>query len=207
MSTSDTPTEKENRRRKEIIAAAREVFSKYGYRKTSMVDIAKEVDINQATLYHYFKNKEEIFIEKLLAEHAEFREKRMKLIAKEMSTQRKITSFFGLKLDFFYGNSINEQIAELNHSKIPENHRKKLDYLSRQEQAYVKTLLDNAIQSGELSSTIDTIQLTRIIFRIFQGIRVENKFKHFLSKEKVQTELLSKEMEQSIQYLFDNLKE
>ncbi len=207
MSKTDTPEEADNKRKSEILAAAREVFRKYGYRKTSMVDIAKEVDLNQATLYHYFKNKEDIFVEKILADHAEFRERRAKLIAEEVSTQRKIAAFFALKIEFFFGISVDEQIAEVNYSKIPENHRKELDNLSRQERTYIKSLLDSAVQSGELSSNIDTTQLTKIIFRIFQGIRFEIKFNHFLSKKKLQTEVLMKEMEQSIQYLFDNQKE
>jgi TetR/AcrR family fatty acid metabolism transcriptional regulator len=207
MTKQDTPEETENERKLEIIAAARKVFSKYGYRKTAMVDIAKEVGLNQATLYHYFKNKEDVFIEKILADHTEFREKRKRLVAEEVSTQGKITAFFALKMEFFFGISVYEQIAELNYSKIPENHRKELDNLNRQEQEYIRSLLDSAIQNGELSSNIDATQLTKIIFRIFQGIRFEIKFNHFLSKQKLQREVLMKEMQQSIQYLFDNLRE
>jgi AcrR family transcriptional regulator len=206
MTKSDMPKEIAKKREKEIIAAAREVFRKYGYKKTTMVDIAKEIDLNQATLYHYFKNKEEIFIEQMLADHEEFRDRRSKIMAEELSTQRKITLFFSLKLDFFYGKHIYEQIAELNKSKISENHRKKIDDLGRQEQAYVKSLLESAIQSGELPSNVNTTQLTKTLFRIFQGIRFENHLQYLFSKQQMQTQLLVKEMEQSIQYLFDNLK-
>jgi AcrR family transcriptional regulator len=205
MSIDEIP-KKTLKKKQEIIAAARVVFDKYGYKKSTMVDIAKELDLNQATLYHYFQNKEELFIEKILADHAIFREKRTKVIVEESSILQKITSFFTLKIRFFIDNRIDEQIGELNRTRISENHKKALDNLSRQEQAYIKNLLESAVQSGELPSSLNSTQLTRIIFRIYQGIRFQNKFNFFVSKQEIQPDLLIKEMEQSIEYLFNNIK-
>ncbi len=44
-----------------ILAAAQVQFSRYGFRRTSMADIAKETGVSRASLYSYFENKEEIF--------------------------------------------------------------------------------------------------------------------------------------------------
>lgn len=46
--------------REKIIDTARFVFSKIGFRKTTMLDIAKALYKAKSSLYHYFKNKEEI---------------------------------------------------------------------------------------------------------------------------------------------------
>jgi len=48
-------------KREAILAAAFTQFSLYGFRRTSMEDIAKETGISRASLYSYFENKEEIF--------------------------------------------------------------------------------------------------------------------------------------------------
>lgn len=48
-------------KRESILAAAQVQFSRYGFRRTSMEDIAKETGISRASLYSYFDNKEEIF--------------------------------------------------------------------------------------------------------------------------------------------------
>ncbi len=45
----------------EIINSASLLFDKYGARKTTMEDIAREVGKGKSTLYYYFKNKEEVF--------------------------------------------------------------------------------------------------------------------------------------------------
>jgi len=44
-----------------IINAAEGQFVRFGFRKTTMEDIAKAAGIGKATLYYYFKSKEDIF--------------------------------------------------------------------------------------------------------------------------------------------------
>jgi AcrR family transcriptional regulator len=47
---------------------AREVFARYGYRKTSVEEIGKACGLVGAALYHYYSSKEEIFAEVVRAE-------------------------------------------------------------------------------------------------------------------------------------------
>lgn len=48
-------------KRESILSAAQVQFSRYGFRRTSMEDIAKETGVSRASLYSSFENKEEIF--------------------------------------------------------------------------------------------------------------------------------------------------
>ena len=52
-----------------ILNAAFAQFGRYGFRKTSMDDIAREADISRASIYSYFENKEEILRELSAALH------------------------------------------------------------------------------------------------------------------------------------------
>lgn len=47
-------------RREAIVDAAAEIFHRKGYRGTTLDDIAAEVDLTKATMYHYFSSKAEI---------------------------------------------------------------------------------------------------------------------------------------------------
>ncbi len=47
--------------RERIIDVARLVFAKYGYKKTTMDDIAIGAQKGKSSIYYYFKSKEEIF--------------------------------------------------------------------------------------------------------------------------------------------------
>lgn len=52
---------KKNEERKEqILRAAERLFSRRGYPETTIVDIAREAKISEATLYEYFSSKEEL---------------------------------------------------------------------------------------------------------------------------------------------------
>jgi len=49
--------------RERILTAAFTLFGRYGFRRTSMEDIASEADLSRAALYLQFRNKEDIFRE------------------------------------------------------------------------------------------------------------------------------------------------
>lgn len=55
-----------DQRKKEILDSAEKLFFEGGYDDISMNDIAKDVELNKATLYLYFNNKEELFFASVL---------------------------------------------------------------------------------------------------------------------------------------------
>lgn len=50
-----------DRVRNSIIQVARDVFSRFGFRKTTMEEIAQATRKGKSSIYYYFKSKEEIF--------------------------------------------------------------------------------------------------------------------------------------------------
>ena len=48
-------------KKEEVINAARDLFTKYGYKKVSMDEIAKEANVTKKTIYSYFSDKEVMF--------------------------------------------------------------------------------------------------------------------------------------------------
>src|ERR1700680_3436206 len=52
----------ENVRYKRAIRAAEEMFKRVGFRAVTMEMVAREANVAKATLYSYFKNKDELFI-------------------------------------------------------------------------------------------------------------------------------------------------
>ena len=57
--------------RERILGAAFTLFSRYGYKRTSMEDIASEAGLSRAALYLQFHNKEDIFRELARGLHEE----------------------------------------------------------------------------------------------------------------------------------------
>jgi AcrR family transcriptional regulator len=61
MGIQERKERERERRRQQIMVAARRVFSAKGLNKSTMEDIAKEAELSPGTLYLYFRNKDELF--------------------------------------------------------------------------------------------------------------------------------------------------
>ncbi len=61
MQVKSESVNKKDQNRENILKIAREIFSKYGYKKTTLDDIASAVRKGKSSLYYYFKSKEDLF--------------------------------------------------------------------------------------------------------------------------------------------------
>ncbi len=61
MGIQERKERERERRRQQIIVAAKRVFSAKGFTKATMEDIAKEAELSPGTIYLYFKNKDELY--------------------------------------------------------------------------------------------------------------------------------------------------
>jgi len=61
MGIKERKERERERRKQQIIVAAKRVFSDRGFNRATMEDIAREAELSPGTLYLYFKNKEELY--------------------------------------------------------------------------------------------------------------------------------------------------
>jgi AcrR family transcriptional regulator len=61
-------------RRRQILEAAAKVFARLGYAGTGTADIAREAGIGEPTIYRYFTNKRELYLEAIREGAREIRE-------------------------------------------------------------------------------------------------------------------------------------
>ncbi len=61
MGTAERRQRERERKEREIIEAARELFFKKGYDSTSVDEVAERLELSKGTIYLYFANKEEIY--------------------------------------------------------------------------------------------------------------------------------------------------
>ena len=61
MGIKERKEREKERRRQQIIIAAKRIFSAKGFNKATMEDIAEEAEISPGTIYIYFKNKDELY--------------------------------------------------------------------------------------------------------------------------------------------------
>lgn len=170
--------------REHLVQAARQVFMRYGFKKTALDDIAKEARKGKSTIYYYFKSKDEIFKAVIEAES----EIRTQTINEQVSAvddpQQKLRTYIFVRLlslkkvDNYYEaikNDLLDNLYFINSLRI-----KHLD----SEVTFVKNLLLEGIDKGVF--TIQNPELTaRTIVTLLQGFEVPLIQKN-LSDEEIQ---------------------
>ena len=76
-----------------IVAVAKEMIALYGFKKTTMDEIAAKARMGKSSMYYYFKNKEDIFAEIVRIDSDHFRKKLNDAIQSAYSTQDKIMQY------------------------------------------------------------------------------------------------------------------
>ena len=79
--------------RHQVVEAAAAVIRQFGFQKTTMNDIARALRMGKSSLYHYFQNKEEIFVEVLKTDLDGLRAEFMDAIESERTAEGKLRAY------------------------------------------------------------------------------------------------------------------
>jgi AcrR family transcriptional regulator len=135
----------------QIIEAARSLFHKYGFKRVSMDEIAREAGVTKKTIYMYFNSKEEL-LKYFIQEEIE----KMKNIIEEVENQN--NDFFDTVNQAIYKllkyrkeqdflNNIEKEAELLGNPVIVQN----LQLIDEQIQNYIKEKLKKAKEKGHIS--------------------------------------------------------
>lgn len=160
-------------RRAAILNAALKLFSQYGYRRTSIDDIAREAEIAKGTVYLSFKSKEEIFraLSESLIERTEADVKTAR--AAIGTIEQRLVAVLEAKLGFLFETVFQSaHAAELMDSK----NRLSADLFAQAGRRYMKVLremIDEATRAGELAPArldLDSDDLAQMLVAAAHGI-------------------------------------
>jgi AcrR family transcriptional regulator len=80
--------------KEQIITAAKEIFARYGYKKTTMDDIAASIYKAKSSIYHYFSSKEDIFKAVIEREAAHIQQEIRDAVGNESTPVAKLIAYF-----------------------------------------------------------------------------------------------------------------
>lgn len=92
------------RRRREIFDAAIEVFSKKGFDKATLDEIAEHLKISKPAIYLYFKNKETLFFSMFQDKISIIQSNINNILSKKMDSILRLKEFISFELNFFTQN-------------------------------------------------------------------------------------------------------
>ena len=114
-------------RRKEFIAAARELFVEKGFDQTSVSDITNRVGMSHGSFFYYFKSKKGVMEEVINDNLTSWKDFMLDLVAnEEMNALKKMQIIFGMTIKSRKAKqNINEFFQKEGNAVMYREHRKK----------------------------------------------------------------------------------
>jgi len=138
-----------------IVGIARRIFTRYGFRKTTMEEIANASQMGKSSIYYYFKSKEEIFRAVVELEATILKERLSRIISKNNSPPERLKAYILFRLhhvrtlENFYA-ALNEET--LSYMGFILEIRRNFE---AEEQELVSKILEDGMEQGvfQLSSS------------------------------------------------------
>lgn len=161
--------------RKQILTAARERFSHYGYSKTTMSEIAKDCEMSAGNIYRFFASKLDIAEAMAVAFNNEAQEKIRQISNFETPPPDRLFELFSYALEETYKTIEAEakilEIAEILRRERPQFFNTQL----AEERVHIVKILTDGIESGDFRAldapyvTAEMIQAALMKFRFPQA--------------------------------------
>ena len=182
-----------------IIQNAAKCFTRYGYNKTTMDDIGKSVGLKKNSLYHYFKNKEEIFFAVLINEQQHVNNNFYKQLKEIKGIKNKILGYVKLKLDICKEESI--LFSAMSELMVPEHslYERIIFYLFEIEIVSLEKMLKEAYDNKEVKQ-IDFRMFSESMMMIFNSIK-----KLEISHQSVSSPFKNKTLNDYIIFIFESM--
>ena len=131
-----------------IIKTAQQLFGRFGLNKTTVDEIAKLARIGKGTIYHYFKSKEDIFVEVIDKESQYLKEKILQAVQQADSPKEKLRIFTLTRI------RVIKELANI-YYVLQSEYLLQYDFVEkarqnnfREEISIVKNILEEGINSG-----------------------------------------------------------
>lgn len=137
--------------KEKIVLVSSEIFSQYGFKKTTMEEIAVALRKGKSSIYYYFKSKEEIF-EAVIDKEAQMLKNELSAAIKNTNDpETRLRNYVKVRMKSFeklsnYYNAIFN--SELDHFHFIERQREKYD---RTELALFRYILWLGVRSGHFN--------------------------------------------------------
>lgn len=163
--------DKTDKNREIILSSARRLFSKFGFKKTTMDEIAADAGKGKSSLYYYYKSKEEVFAAVVEEEALHLQEKINLAVSKENSASTKLKAYIKTSIRTIQEMAnLNEAIQNefLRNYAFIDSIRKEYN---EQEIKFVQEILQMGVQQ-EHFVLHDTYFTARVVVRVIKALEI-----------------------------------
>lgn len=173
----------ENTRNK-ILSVANNLFSKFGFHKTSMDEIAKIARKAKGSLYYHFASKEDLFKEVVSNEIMNLKNQLSAIVSdNKINASEKINSYFILRMEVLHNASNYHETIKADffeHFDFIDDLRMELDVWEKEK---IKIIIEQGIKTNEFEIEGDIDILLDVYIMVLKGLEVpffiQDKYKNY----------------------------
>ena len=158
---------------KKIIEVASVLFAKYGFRKTSMDEIARVAHKAKGSLYYHFESKEVLFTEVVSTEFEELKGELMKIMQdKTLNPVDKTKAYLRKRMDSLakaenYHETIRADLFD--RFEFVDSLREELDKWDKKN---LKLILEDGILAGYYMDMPNLDMILEVFFMVLKGLEI-----------------------------------
>jgi len=183
--------------RDKILSVANRLFSRFGFHKTSMDEIAKIARKAKGSLYYHFANKEDLFREVVSKEIANLKIHLFLIVEDtEPSASKKLTNYLVKRMEVLndaanYHETLKADFFE--HFDFIDDLRTEFDNWEKEN---LKTIIQKGVKSKEFADVKDMDALLDVLLMVLKGLEtpffLQNKYNKYAPYFKGLTQILTK---------------
>jgi AcrR family transcriptional regulator len=159
--------------REQIVTVANKLFTKFGFHKTSMDEIAKLSRKAKGSLYYHFASKEELFKEVVFNEIVNLKNQLLIVINNnQLSATKKINSYFMVRMEVLHHASNYHETLKADffeHFDFIDDLRKELDIWEKEN---IKKIIIQGIEAKEFKIEGDVDVLLDVYIMVLKGLEI-----------------------------------
>lgn len=151
-----------------LYAAALTVFSQFGFKKTTMEDVAQSLDMTKGNLYRYAANKQALYHDMIAWALRRWQARVAQAVDRATGPKEKFTVMCDKAVDYLSQDRELHRILVSDPAifpMFPDNDP--FEAINQDSVAMIRNILDQGIARGEFRS-VDTEQTAHVIFLIYK---------------------------------------
>ncbi|WP_445486590.1 TetR/AcrR family transcriptional regulator [Niallia sp. 03133] len=156
-------------RKKQIIDAAAKSFTMFGYKATTMDQVAKIANVGKGTIYTFFKNKEELFSEIITGLIQEMKEAADECFDPSNRFMENLHTTLMKMLEFRRQHQLTIKLFQEQKEMGTLEVKEVIDRLENAVIHYIKMRVQEAIDKGEVQQC-DTELIAFLIFKLYLAL-------------------------------------
>lgn len=175
LSSEERRRKKKENKKNRILNAARKLFFEKGFKAVTVDSIAAHAEVSKGSIYLYFESKEEIYIQVLIADNAEFHKRISNFFQGNMSAAELLLDYARIYVDhFLYDNELfrifMSFLIRADQMILTDEQNSNLLASANENIQIIGEILQRGIESGEFSPEINVRHGQNAIWGLLNGI-------------------------------------